>query len=245
MDPPRRDIPQSYIAGLVPTLNHRGFMAERPDSFSTQFIDFAAGTGGEVLDIGCAYGVATLAALHRGARVCACDMESGHLELLAGRVPPADRPRLRTVTGTLPAVDFAVGAFTAVLAARVLHFLRGDEVRIAIPKMFRWLAPGGRLFIIVDTPYTGFWSGAAPEYERRKAAGEQWPGFIPDVAAFLRDGRLPDGMLPYLNPMDPDILRRECLQAGFVVQECGFESRDPAADPAGRQHAGLIAVRPA
>jgi SAM-dependent methyltransferase len=236
--------PRPFIEGLIPTLNHRGFMSEKLDPFSARFVDHAATLRSEVLDLGCAYGVATIAALRRGARVHACDMEARHLEILVQDTPVELRGHLRTSVGILPEADFPEGAFGAILCARVVHFLLPAELRTSLQKMRRWLTPGGRLFLIADTPYTGFWFSGAPEYERRKDAGEEWPGFIPDVAVFMKDGERPPGMLPHLNPLDPDILARECERAGFEIEEAAFTGRD-LDNPVGRNHAAVIARRPA
>ena len=233
--------PQSWMPGMVPTLNHRGFMSETLDRFGMSFVSYAAICGEEVLDMGCAYGVATREVLERGGRVLACDMESGHVEILAREMPPEFRPRLRTAVGKLPEADFPERSFGAILCSRVLHFLTGDEIREAVAKMARWLRPGGRLFLIADTPYTGFWFSIAPDYERRKAAGEEWPAFISNVAPLLQKDELPDGMLAYLNPLDPDLLARECERAGLLIEEAAFTGR--GGDPEGRQHAGVIALR--
>lgn len=229
------------MPGLVPTLNRRGFMAESLDSFSLAFVRYAAGCGGIVLDMGCAYGVATHAALEQGATVHACDMEAGHLAILEAETPAALRPRLSTSVGTLPTVSFGAAGFAAILCSRVLHFLRGEEIRASLARMHDWLQPGGRLFLVADTPYAGFWAAAAASYEQRKAAGEEWPGFIADIGSFFPDPATVDGMLPYLNPLDPDILVRECGLAGLAVLDSGFTGRGD--DRQGRKHAGVIAMR--
>ena len=234
--------PKPYMEGMIPTLNQRGFMSETLDRFSMAFIEYAAICGHEALDIGCAYGVATREVLVRGGRVLACDMEPGHLQILQREMPGEYQARLRTQAGLLPAVDFPAQAFGAILCSRVVHFLRGEELRLSLRKMHTWLRPGGRVFIIADTPYTGFWSSIAPQYEQRKAEGAEWPAFIDDVAPLLNMQRVPDGMLEYLNPLDPDILRREAEQAGLEVEEAAFTGR--GGDPEGNQHAGLIALRP-
>jgi len=228
--------------GLIPTLNQRGFMSEELDYFSGRFADFAGTLADEVLDMGCAYGVATRAALQNGARVMACDMEAQHIDILLQETPPELRGRLRTRVGVLPGLKFPDESFGAVLCARVIHFLLADEIRLALAAMHRWLRPGGHLYLIVDTPYTGFWSATAPEYERRKAAGEEWPGLIEDISALLESGQVPEGMLPHMNPLDPDILRRECERAGFTVGEASFTGR--AGKKEGRHHAGVIAIKP-
>jgi SAM-dependent methyltransferase len=233
--------PKPFIEGLVPTLNHRGFMSETLDLYSRHFVEYAGAIDAEVLDIGCAYGIATRAALDNGARVLACDMEAAHVEILERETPPELHDRLRTSVNVLPGADFPDESFGAILCSRVLHFLLGTEIRISLEKMYRWSKPGGHVFLIADTPYTGFWFKTAPEYEQRKAAGEEWPGYIDDISALLEKGSVPAGMLPYLNPLDPDILRRECERAGFAIKDAGFTGRDGSAE--GRQHAGCIAVK--
>lgn len=233
--------PTPWMEGMVPTLNNRGFMSETMERFSMAFIDYAAICGHEVLDMGCAYGVATREVLERGGTVIACDMEAGHVEILEREMPAELRGRLRTSVGELPAADFPAASFGAILCSRVLHFLTGDEIRLSLQKMHGWLKPGGRVFLIADTPYTGFWFSTAPDYERRKAAGDEWPGYIDDVAPLLNRESLPEGMFRFLNPLDPDILRRECERAGFSVEDAAFTGR--GGNPDGNEHAGVIAIR--
>jgi SAM-dependent methyltransferase len=242
MTQPILERPKPYIEGLVPTLNNRGFMSETLDFYSARFAAYAGTRTDEVLDVGCAYGIATRAALESGARVLACDMEEGHVRILEQETPAALRDRLRIEVGILPHLDFPDQSFGAILCSRVLHFMLAAEIRTTLEKMYAWTVPGGKVFLIADTPYTGFWSSIAPDYERRKAGGDEWPAFIEDISTLLPGGQVPDGMLPYLNPLDPDILRRECTAAGFTVEEAGFTGRGD--DPDSRQHAGCIAFRP-
>ncbi|HHQ14247.1 MAG TPA: class I SAM-dependent methyltransferase [Chromatiales bacterium] len=235
-------LPDSPIEGLIPTLNNTGWMTTALDEMSVAFTDYAGQAGGEVLDIGCAYGIATLAALEKGARVLACDIEPGHLEILEQRVPDDLRERLRTSVAVLPDADFPAGSFSAILAARVLHFLKGPDVEQAVGKMADWLKPGGRLFLIADTPYVGPWKSAAGEYERRKAAGEPWPGFIADYRSYLPDSVNADEHPEFLNPMDPDLLAGACEAAGLKVLDARFLSGSTPSST-GREHAGVIAQK--
>ena len=236
-------MPKAFMPGLIPTLNQRGFMTETLDAYSLEFTRYAGTVAGEVRDVGCAYGGATLLALASGARVLAADMDPRHLEVLLGRVPAAQRPRLRTMTATLPDADFPEGGFDALLAARVLHFLRPEEVEHVALKMFRWLAPGGRLFIIADSPYAGPWYRAAPDCEKRKQDGERWPGFLEDYRQFLPPGTDMSGQPRSINPMDPDILRRLASESGFVVEKAAFLPGSTPKSPA-NAHAGVIARKP-
>ncbi len=235
-------LPESPIAGLVPTMNNTGWMTESLDEISTAFTDFAGGRDDEVLDMGCAYGIATLAALDKGARVFACDIEPRHLEVLARRVPVAARDRYRSKPGALPGVAFDTASFGAILAARVLHFLDGDAVEQTVAKMHDWLKPGGCLFLVADSPYTGPWKDQADEYERRKAAGEPWPGFVDDYARYLPATADPAEHPTFINPMDPDILRRVCEAAGLEVLEARFLAGSTRWS-SDRDHAGVVARR--
>lgn len=236
-------LPPSGIPGFVPTLNAKGWMTLRPDSVSEAFIEYAAQCGQECLDIGCAYGVATLPALARGARMRACDMEPQHLDILWQQTPGPDRARLRIQPATLPEVDFPPESFGAILCARALHFLSGRDISLSISKMADWLSPGGRMYLVSDSPYGGPWAIRAPDYERRKAAGDPWPGLVSSFAELLKPGDDPKRHPAFINPLDPDILQREVELAGLLTIEShwlpGFTDNSPP-----RIRAGVIAVRP-
>ena len=236
-------LPESPVPGLIPTLNNTGWMTESLDAMSTDFARHAGTLEDEVLDIGCAYGIATMAALESGARVVACDIEPKHLEILADRVPEGWRDRLRCQAGAMPGVDFPANSFGALLAARVLHFLNGDEVTATIRKMYQWLRPGGRAYLVADSPYVGPWRDRAPEYERRKAAGDPWPAFYDDYVRFLPPGTPQSEHPDYINPMDPDVLSRVCEEAGFEILEAKF-LRGGTPNSSDRDHAGVTAVKP-
>lgn len=246
MSDAKAPLPASPVPGLIPTLNKTGWMTEAMDDYSLAFTRFAGergAAGEESLDIGCAYGIATLAAIEAGARICACDIEPRHLEILAARVPAAHADRLRTVTGAMPDVDFPPGSFGAILASRVLHFLDGAQIEATLAKMADWLLPGGQLFLVADTPYTGPWYVHAERYEQRKAAGDPWPGFCDDYAALLPAGTDPEGHPAFINPLDPDILERVCRAAGLDIMRAELLSAStPRAH--GREHAGVIAAKP-
>lgn len=236
-------LPPSPLPDLIPTLNHTGWMTKGLDAVSQAFTEYAGTLDSEVLDIGCAYGVATLAALAAGARVLASDMEPRHLEILGQRTPPADRGRLRCQAGTMPEIDFPAASFGAILCARAVHFLHGKDIELTVRKMHDWLIPGGRLYLVADSPYIGPWATAAPEYERRKAAGDPWPGFIADFRSLLPASADTSSQAAFLNPLDPDILRRVAVTAGFEVIEARWLS-GAAPRSAPNTHAGMIARRP-
>ncbi len=235
-------MPEATARGMVPTLNSKGFMSTSLDPVSAAFAAFSGQCDGLSLDLGCAYGIATLAALDNGADVVACDMELGHVQVLRDQVPVDRSDSLRTVVAEMPRLAFAPGTFSAVLCSRALHFLQGHDVEETVRRIAAWLAPSGKVFLIADTPYTGFWAAGAEDYERRKAEDHPWPGFIADVTVFLPDTARSKGNMRFLNPMDPDVLARVCRDAGLTVEHAAFSGRPD--QPDARTHAGVIASKP-
>lgn len=235
-------MPEATDRGMVPTLNNKGFMSTSLDPVSAAFTVYAGLAKGWSLDLGCAYGIATLAALDHGARIVACDMEPGHVQVLLSKVPETARDRIKGVAAQMPKIAFRPNGFSAILCSRALHFLNGEDVMTTVRAMAEWLEPGGKVFLIADTPYTGFWARGAKAYEERKAAGDPWPGFIPDVTQFLPVDARSKRNMRYLNPMDPDTLTRVCADAGLIVEQAAFSGRPD--QPASKTHAGVIAAKP-
>lgn len=233
--------------GMVATLNGTGFMFERRDRFADAFIEYAGSVGKPVLELGCAYGVSTIPALERGATITASDLDPRHLEILRSKVRPDLLPRLTTKAGALPDIDLPTGHYAAILCSRVLHFLPGEAVEASVHNMARWLAPGGRLYLIADCPY-GIWRGAIAKFEAGKASGERWPGFIVGLHNYLATpSAKPIEQPPFMNLMDPDLLARTCREAGLEVLDAAFIPRPDFGGQGrmdGRENCGCLAVKP-
>lgn len=232
---------------LTPTLNLMGFMTSWIDPYTEAFVKFAPFAPGPSLDIGASYGIATLAALETGADVIACDPDRRHLEICSQRTPSNQRSRLRLLQGSLPnQINLEEESVGAILCSRVLHFLTGQEIEESVFNMFRWLCPGGRIYLIADTPYNGFLKSFLPLYKARKLQGDLWPGQIDNFPEFMPTELAPS--LPsFFHTLDPDILVRVCTQVGFRVERVGFIARIdylPDAQDDGREGVGLIACKP-
>ena len=234
--------------GMEPTLNGTGFMFRVLDEFAEAFIEFAGETDGGVLDLGCAFGIATIAALEAGGRVTACDLDPRHLKILTENTPGALRSRLSTVQGQLPDIDLPEAAYAAILCSRVLHFLDGSAVDASVRNMYRWLEPGGRLYLVADTPF-GIWRKLIPIFEARKARGDRWPGImigLENYLPFAPKDRSIDGP-PFMNLLDPELLTRICTEAGFDVVRASFIERSDFSGLGrmdGRENTGILAVKP-
>jgi SAM-dependent methyltransferase len=234
--------------GMVATLNDTGFMFEVRDRFADDFIRYAGEVRRPVLEIGCAYGVSTIPALEAGAIITASDIEQQHLDILRSKVPAHLLPNLELVQAALPDAGFREGHYAAILCSRVLHFLRGEDIDASVRNMARWLAPGGRLYLVADTPY-GIWRKAVPMFEEGKRSGKRWPGMLVGLHNFLAAGD-PTKVIekpPFMNVLDPDLLARTCTEAGLQVVEAAFIGRPDFSGPGrmdDRENCGVLALRP-
>jgi SAM-dependent methyltransferase len=239
-------MPSAEPNGFIKTLNNMGYMTSTLDPFSSEFARFAGVAGGPVLDVGAAYGVATLAALAAGARVLANDVDPRHLDILAKRAPDPDRARLDLVPGEFPqGLHLGSNSLAGVLICRVLHFFSGPRIEESARAVFDWLKPGGKVFVVAETPYLRNFISFITTYERRKKSGERWPGLVTDVKSIAPDrgASLPDLM----HFLDPDVLRRVFSEVGFIIERAEtFARPEFPADIQydGRESVGLIAWKP-
>lgn len=244
---PKQPLPQFGVKNMVPTMNGTGFMFEIRDGYADEWISYAGQITDPVLEMGCAYGVSTIPALEAGGRVVACDMEPQHLEILADKAPPALRDRLTCVAGKLPEVDFEAGHFGAILCSRVLHFLTGEEIDASVAKMASWLKPGGRLYMVADTPY-GIWRNFIPTFEENKRQGARWPGLMVGLHNYLPTPGIQKHIdkPAFMNLLDADLLARICTDAGLQVERATFINRSDfkgLGGMDGRENAGVLAIR--
>jgi SAM-dependent methyltransferase len=191
---------------LRPTFNKTGWTSDVPNQISLAFIEYARFCNRPILDIGAAFGVASIPALMNGARVVVNDLDLSHLQVLREAVPVKLRDRVMPVVGRFPEqLQFIDAAFDAIHASNVLHFLPGVEFERSAAQMYRWLSKGGRVFIQTGSPYVGHLQQFIPLYEERRAAGLVWPGEFDDVPTKASEefaAYLPS----FLNLVDPEIL---------------------------------------
>ncbi len=243
--PPRPDgVP--FEDNFEQTLNGTGYMIRSLDEVSRGFIKFAATDApGPALDIGAAYGVATLAALARGARVIANDIDPRHLEILATRVPPEHCDQLTLLPGAFPDdISVDAGSIGALLAARVLHMFDGPQIERSAAMMFESLAPGGKAFVISEASTFFRYPQLREKYEQQRQSGQQWPGFVTGVRELLREEaeHVPD-QVHFLTPEDLTLV---FMNAGFVVEWCEFYQRNVGGQGPWHQRrrsVGLIACK--
>ena len=200
-------------------------MSPRLDPLTHRFAMWA-GTryGTTCADIGCGAGIATAAALMRGARVIAIDPDTTHIQPLLGQLPVQQYSRIDVRSGRLPALGLKPGSLTSIHVARVFHLLDGAAIRGSLLRFADYLRRDGKLFISVLTPDGEHWADFRQDYARRCELDETWPGAA-------------DAQRPHL--LDQHVLERELTLAGFGVEE--FLSFPLAWDPS-QMCCGVVAV---
>lgn len=206
---------------LKVTLNKQGYMLTALHEYSQAFVDFAPIAPGPVLDIGAAYGVASIPALQAGAHVIANDMDIRHLKILEKNAPKDSLKRLQLSVGRIPSeINFAENSLGAVLASGILHFLPGDEMIEAIEQIYKWLKPGGKLFFASSTPYANLYREFRPLYLRQKKAGQRWPGTIENTGIYAPN--IAHEIPTFVNLLDVDIIKPILLKTGFIIEKLSF-----------------------
>lgn len=232
----------------ISTKNKKGFTYQLT-SFGKAFINFASKSTKPVMDIGAAYGVATLPALLAGAKVIAVDIEDNHLRALEESVNGPLRARLHTVQKRFPDFDVPSESIGAVYMSQVLPFLTGDEIETGAKKIYDWLVPGGEVFVVSFTPYISHVKSFVPLYEMKKEKGVRWPGYISDLSSFSDHPDIFSQLPNQIHHIDADDLRYAFESAGFVIKEMRYfgEEEGPLPDGIrmdGRERVGMIACKP-
>jgi tRNA (cmo5U34)-methyltransferase len=103
-----------------------------------------------ILDVGCGAGNYTLKLLHKipKANVTLVDLSEPMLQRAEERIAPATGGAVQAIQSDIRECDFEEASFDVVMAAAVLHHLRSDdEWEQVFQKLYRWLKPGGSLWI--------------------------------------------------------------------------------------------------
>ena len=227
------------------TKNKHGFTYNL-SPFGNAFIAFAQKTKHPLVDIGCAFGVASIPALEMGAEVVAIDLEESHLEALVKNVPAHLSNKIKTIRARFPDVDFPANSIGAVYMSQVLPFLSGQEIEQGIEKIYNWLVPGGKLFIVSFTPYIDHVSSFIPVYEQRKNRNMEWAGYIEDLSKYSLDPNISKNLPNKINHIDADDLARVCLKFNLQIERLEFFGDPENTLPPGikfddRERVGLIA----
>ena len=122
-----------------------------------------------MLEIGAAFGAASLQALAKGAKVFCNDIDPSNLAVVRNRHVKVDGIQQESVTGDDSKLVLVPGSFPdelaglpknyfdAILICSVLHFFTGEQIEKSLEQLSIHLKPGGKLFVVCETPYLKNW----------------------------------------------------------------------------------------
>lgn len=216
-----------------------GFTTTPCDPVSQQFIEDAALSakhGGKVLEIGAAFGAATLEAIAKGATVFCNDIDPENLAVVRQRFLETteessesltgDSSKLVLVPGELPneLIGLPEKHFDAILICRVLHFFTGSKIEESLALLAKLLAPKGKIYIVCETPFLRNWQRFIPEFNRRIEANEEWPGEITEPEKYESSGRA-SSLPKFVHWITKEVLERSLVKAGFSVEHSEYINR--------------------
>jgi SAM-dependent methyltransferase len=201
---------------------------------------------GLFLDIGTAWGSTSKRVAERGARVIANDLALAHLLYCVDKLSNDEKQRVWLNLEPFPDLDIPAGSLDGILIHRILHFLNGEDIERGLANAFKWLKPGGKIFIVVMCPdHVALRDKYKPTFLAKKTQGDPWPGMWMDVATYLPEQAY--ALPKYLHVMDEEILYRALKTAGFAVEKSGyvaFTKIGVETNRDGRETVGIIGIKP-
>lgn len=229
-----------------PTYNQMGYMTTQIDEIGFAFLDFAHTTQLPIIDIGVAYGRVALEAASRKIPILVNDVDQRHLSVLFQRASKEQTSYLTSIPGRFPEeLSFQENSLGAVLICRVLHFFPPTRWMSAVSTLFKWLTPGGKLFMTNESPYFGTTKKFIPVYLKNKRNNHPWPGVMLEMKDF-DDTRKKD-VNSIINLLSLTETRTILEDAGFFIEQIKYLDRtgiypsDALFD--GREAVGVIAIK--
>ena len=143
------------------TSNGYGVMMADHDRFEAAWVTAASQLDLEccALELGAAFGRATLDALVQGCPHVVCnDLDASHLAEVERRFRSSNAVgSLTTLCGRVPSTLEGwepPSPLRAVLAANILHFLHPKEAQLTLSRLHDICAEGAELFVSLDAPWT-------------------------------------------------------------------------------------------
>ena len=230
------------------SLNSHGYITESLDAYSKLFVKAASKVPGKInLEIGCGFGYATKQALLHNAKIIANDICQPHLDILNATTPTLYRSNLRALVGDFPD-NFMENdilkpnSVANILLGRVTHHYNPDKLVRAIKRVHEILIPGGKVFLVSDTPFMGLLQEFLPLYEQRVEQQDPWPGYIENLQQFTSE--YSTNHPPMIHLLDTNTLTRVFEEANLMIEKIGYIERSEFPDHMrldGRESIGISA----
>jgi SAM-dependent methyltransferase len=138
----------SAEGAFLETLYNVGFRLTEIDAIANAFIQFAIAKKGWTLDVGCAFGIATIPTIIGGGYVIANDLDEQYLDSIKWKIPPQYHDHLQLSKAVFPDdIQLEENSLAGVLISRIFRFFTGSKIEQSLALCFKWLKPGGKIFI--------------------------------------------------------------------------------------------------
>lgn len=183
--------------------------------------------GDKVLDIGTASGNNTLLALARGVHIIvANDISPEALEDVEAKIEPKYVRNVLLNYQRFPNnLEQEIDFFDKILLSHVIHYLSEEEIISGVNKLYKWLKPGGRVFLQSLSPYSlPFFHGTKAIIKNNlnsNELNEEALLWAPSKdCSYLKESNMPD----FSHPITPSKLQSIFQNAGFFVDYINYNS---------------------
>lgn len=215
---PKLEMPSQESDKIV-TLNNQGFMRVELDNFSQSWIKVSSQDQLPCLELGAAYGQATLGALKLGGTIVANDISPEHLIILRSRVDSNLHKKLFLNNDRVPEeLNFPNDSIGNILFCRLGHFFTDEMLIESFNKAYKWLAPMGKIFFVALSPYHyTLREYFLPIFKKRKDNNEKNLGYIQNMKEFIP--RSADKIPMFMNCFDEDSFLNLMKKTKFKIKE--------------------------
>lgn len=205
----------------VVTLNNQGFMRVEIDEFSQKWINQAITSDHPFLEIGAAYGQASVVALEGGATIISNDIEMKHLSIIKDRVSANLQKKLYLNCNSFPdKIEIPHNSLGGVLFCRVGHFFTEERMQDSLNKIHQMLVSGGGLFFVSVSPYHyTLEQEFLPIFLERKERGDKNPGYIDNMKKYMPSPESSNFIPEFLNAWDVSTILKLLKNNNFAIKE--------------------------
>lgn len=226
------------IRDEIPTLNQFGYMKFEWDEFCKEFVDYAKGATKPVLEIAPAYGWVTHRALEQDVEIIAADISKEHLEILLRDAPRNKLNKLHIYHGKFPdEMNFPAESLSAVLASRLFHFLKVEEIEKGLEKINKWLEPKGK-FICSNCSIYHYTVNQEmlDNYTEGEKLGDKWCG---RTKSQIQNSESDDLFYPF----DISVFERLLPEYGFKIEKIKLFDYPSDIYSKKQGHVGFVATK--
>ena len=176
------------------------------------------------------------------------DISQKQMEIFKSMLSETEKQRTKINLESFPTeLKFQENSFDGILVSRLFHFFDGDTVIIALRKIYSWLKPGGKLFIICDSDKLGLTKFLPKDFKEKVKI--PWGGYANNLHELVGD-KYRDSLPEIMHLFSPEVLKTVLEDINFNIEKIDYISRigiygekgdRPILD--GRESIGAIATK--